>query len=495
MKEKLIKKVEHNEYAVILLFFAIVTFFFLMLSPSHPFVRREADIDSSVFKTIALMMEKGYMPYRDSFDHKGPLLYLFNWLGSKINYTSGILVFEFITVLITFFEIYKIARMYAKRLSALLTTFLVGTLLVEYFGAGNFCEEYAMPFIAVSIHLFLEYLLHNKVTPLRIGIAGLSLGAVCLLRPNMIAVWIVFCAAIFIKTVVEKDWRRLGQFALWFILGFLIIVVPFVIWLAMNGALEQCIKDYILFNMRYTSATGKVTLSAKWKSFKWFLLTPVNLIAMVGMLIHLKKNPFTNLTYFVCMFLSLILCCLSGRIYGHYGLVLIPVFAYPISLIFYDLEKISNERVRKVSRILVFLGVFVVLIVPGWLKLAEVVPRNFFRLSVENVSPVYQDIKTIVDRYSDEDEPISVYGSNNFIYVYTKRLHATRYSYQFPISSVMPDIMTEYLSQLQVELPVIVVVTEHNQKIHDFLSENNYEFVWGEYGEEENSGKTVFYRR
>ena len=36
------------------------------------------------------MMEKGYMPYRDSFDHKGPLLYFLNFIGNKCVYTYNV---------------------------------------------------------------------------------------------------------------------------------------------------------------------------------------------------------------------------------------------------------------------------------------------------------------------------------------------------------------------------------------------------------------------
>ena len=139
------------EYGIAMLVCAIVSFFFLLNSPLHPWNGTEPATDSSVFKAIAFMMEKGYMPYRDSFDHKGPLLYLINWLGNQISYFRGVWVIEFIVVTFTFFMLYRIARIRTGISSSCLTVLMAGTLLFGYFDGGNLTEEYAMPCIAVGI--------------------------------------------------------------------------------------------------------------------------------------------------------------------------------------------------------------------------------------------------------------------------------------------------------------------------------------------------------
>ena len=53
------------------LFSLVIAFFFSIQSPLHLWVGADTNVDSSVFKTISMMMQKGYMPYRDTFDHKG----------------------------------------------------------------------------------------------------------------------------------------------------------------------------------------------------------------------------------------------------------------------------------------------------------------------------------------------------------------------------------------------------------------------------------------
>ena len=56
---------KRKHWIYICLFFGVMSFIFLLNSPLHPWVGGDTDIDSSVFRTVSLMMRNGYMPYRD----------------------------------------------------------------------------------------------------------------------------------------------------------------------------------------------------------------------------------------------------------------------------------------------------------------------------------------------------------------------------------------------------------------------------------------------
>ena len=49
--------------------------------------------DTNIYFTIGRGMTRGLMPYRDLFDHKGPLLFILYALGAAISDTSFIGVF------------------------------------------------------------------------------------------------------------------------------------------------------------------------------------------------------------------------------------------------------------------------------------------------------------------------------------------------------------------------------------------------------------------
>ena len=118
-----------RENVAVIISLAIFAFLFLVNSPLHPWIRSNSKTDSSVFRTVAMMMDKGYMPYKDSFDHKGPLLYIIDWIGNKISLSSGIWMIEFGCMIITLFMIYKIARLSCKISSAWITMAVSSSLL------------------------------------------------------------------------------------------------------------------------------------------------------------------------------------------------------------------------------------------------------------------------------------------------------------------------------------------------------------------------------
>ena len=493
--------IENNKENLIALFAAaVLAFFFLVNSPIHIWRLDETEVDSSVFKTIALMMDKGYMPYKDTFDHKGPLLYIINYLGLKISYYRGVWLFEAIFMTITLFILYKIARLRTKRFSSVLVALTAMSLLFEFFEGGNLTEEYAMPFIGISIYIFLDYLLNNRISWYRIAISGISMGAVCLLRPNMIAVWIVFCAAIFFQKIFEKNWNQLGQFVLWFLIGFSVMVIPFVIWLAANGALQSCIDDYILFNMRYASADeGFGNPVAKWNSFCTYASGTVYLIAFIGIVYYLKKISFLNVTYAIYMIAGLIFVSMGGEIRPHYAMVLVPAVVYPLSLIMEDIENLSNQQIANVIKMLIAVYMMTFVIIPSAIETIKSIPAHYADRKHDQFDETTVEVCKTVSNLTSEDDAISVYGNWDLIYVITRRKHATLYSYQSPICKVMPEIMEEYWEQLSNELPSVIVVSGFYKDDHilEFLQQNGYKKVWPDYVSDEEIAATnshlVFY--
>ena len=100
----------------------LLAFVFLLKSPFHPFCSSEPSRDTAVFQTVALMMENGFAPYRDTFDHKGPLLYLIYLLGNKISDNNGVFFIEFFSLLSTLVFCYKVARLKSSPIMSLIIT-------------------------------------------------------------------------------------------------------------------------------------------------------------------------------------------------------------------------------------------------------------------------------------------------------------------------------------------------------------------------------------
>ena len=250
-RKDMFKNKESNKISYLILL--VVSFVFLLNSPLNPIVPGQIKADSGVFRTVSMLMRKGYFPYRDTFDHKGPLLYVYNYLGDMISTSYGTWLIEVISLFITLIFMYKIAKLKCNKKSSLFITITCLLPLIFYFDGGNYTEEYALPFIAISTFYFLDYLLNNKISNKRLLLIGATCGGVLLLRPNMIISWGFFSIYILVDLIRKKDYKFLFKCIYLFFLGVLLFITPFIIWIIMNNAFSDFIYQYFKFNSMYSS--------------------------------------------------------------------------------------------------------------------------------------------------------------------------------------------------------------------------------------------------
>jgi len=240
---------------------------------NNPFQIGKTGCDSSVFIYVAKVMIDGGMPYRDTFDHKGPLIYLIDALGLLLNEHVGIWVLELITLFIIFLFTYKIARL--LQCSSLLSCFIVAiglSVLSWYFEDGNLTEEYACALIIISFYIFLKYNLLGIVKKYEIVICGMTFASVCMLRINMIAVWIVMCIAVRVVCIYTHQQQVIPKFVSLFLFGTALVIVPILIWILYNSAFYEFINDYFIFNFKYSSDSERASLDNIINAVKFFIL-------------------------------------------------------------------------------------------------------------------------------------------------------------------------------------------------------------------------------
>lgn len=470
---------------VILFGLFLITFIFMAQSPLNILLLNgNSGIDSSVFRTIAMQMKKGLMPYRDSFDHKGPLLYIYNYWGFLIRKHRGIWIIEFLSAFTTFCLMYKIARLKCGRSQAFLIVIICITPLYAYFEGGNLTEEYALPFIASSLYIFTDYFVNRRISRIRLAICGLGFGAVCLLRINMVAVWIVFCCGVLMQSILSKCFKELPRFLLWFLVGAGGIVIPICCWLLMNNAFSDFIKDYFVFNAMYTQDAAGATALNRYNSFSKFMNNIYVLTAIVIIVYSCKKNELFHWVYLGYEIVGLLLICMSGQSFAHYGMVLVPMLVYPFSLL------LSGESVKERTWLLAFvLYLAVAQVIPTWIggidKTAEyLLAENKTRERTDAVG----QICTYIKKNSDKDDRIVVWGNWNIIYVQSERLPASKYSYQAPIGSIDERIIIDFFEEINETKPRMIVVPNGRKlgSMEGFLEGNGYECVY------EIDGATVY---
>lgn len=478
----------------LLFFIGIVSFLFLTKSPLHIWIGADSGNDSSIFMTVAMMMDKGYMPYRDSFDHKGPLIFLINYLGRQIAVYRGVWLIEFISMFVTLLFLYKIARLKCSKILSFIVLLAAVSQLSAFFKEGNFSEEYAMPFIAGSLYIFLDYFINQKITKIKLIFCGICFGGVCLLRPNMISLWIVFCIAVLIKCICKRTFRELIVFIIFFLLGFLIIVFPITLWLAINHCLKECWYASITFNYLYVSASNH---GKRWSSFLIFFKEPIVMIACLSSiyLFLCQKDRYLYGTYCCYLVCTFILICMSGRGYEHYGMILIPAVVFPIASMF----GLCTDKFPGINcgteAFLLIVYLMCISIIPVWYPILSGLPEIYEKRNEENNSGLVNVVCHIVRSNTQDDDKISVYGMWDIIYILSDRVHATKYGHQRTIRSVKPDILQEYFDGLRIDKPAVIVIQEgqYDDAIEAFLDENNYTLIWSE--EDNDKTKALIYKR
>ena len=468
------------ETVCLFIFLIILTFLFLTISPLHIWKGTDVGNDSGVFMTVAMMMDKGYMPYRDTFDHKGPLIYFINYVGRQISAYRGVWVIEFVSMFATFLFIYKIARLKCGKVLSCIVLLISTSLLFDYFDNGNLVEEYAMPFIAVALYIFLDYLMNRNVSKLRLIFCGLCFGGVCMLRPNMISVWVVFCVAIIVKSITDKKLNDLGMFIILFTLGFALIVLSNILWLAINNGLADFWYEYINFNFVYSTSN----IVGRWRAFFTFCNNPIIILAFI-VSAYMIYRPGERILYVICccyLFITLLSICMPGLPYSHYGMILVPAVAFPIASLFDLCVRSFSADKGKIGAFLIALYFLYTLIMPDWLPVMGDLAKIYSMRREENNSVLVNTVCRVVDDNTQADDKISVYGNWDIIYLLSDRAHATKYSYQFPIGNKVPDIMDDYFDELEEQLPVIIVIEKgrYDDRMASFLDSNDYSLVWSE---------------
>ncbi|MDE7338253.1 MAG: hypothetical protein K2M92_03085, partial [Bacteroidales bacterium] len=308
-----------------LIWIALATIFCLMFAWTvSPWYVHEG-VDSTIFKIIGQGILDGKLPYRDLFDHKGPLIFYLNALGLAGGKT-GLLLLHILFLSVTLYLVYLTSCLFTSCRNSFWVSLISLLFWAIFIQEGNQVEFFMLPAIALSLYLALRiYKDPDKI--FGSYFIGLCFAWILLMRMSdavmqVGGLFVGLCLYGFLK----KRFKNTLLSMLWFLAGAATLILPFVIYFAAHNALPEFWYGNFTFNYLYSQGAHRSPYNYGNTNMLIFLL--LSCILAVG-----KKKELSCL-YFVFVPVAILSYFFVGKYnFPHYYLIYMPLFALCTSLL------------------------------------------------------------------------------------------------------------------------------------------------------------------
>ena len=220
--------------------------------------------DANSYFTVGKSMMRGLTPYRDLFDQKGILLYFIYGIASLISYRTfaGVFIMELIAATFNLFAIYKTLLLFVKRPYAAASLPVLGAAIYSSRAMwwGGSAEEFLLPFLAWGLYFSMSYFRRTYPEPVSYRVmmlSGVLAGCVFLIKFNSLGFYIGFVPMMLYadllgnrKVIGPLRRVQLSFYSLlYFLLGFLLPIVPFTVYFIIRHGIYDWYYVYIYCNL------------------------------------------------------------------------------------------------------------------------------------------------------------------------------------------------------------------------------------------------------
>lgn len=269
--------------------------------------------DKEIFYYAGWALQKGIIPYRDIFDHKPPLIFLFNYAGIILGGRWAFWLLTTLLTLLTTGALFHRCRDYAIRwpwLLPLLFNLMLRDFLVDK-GMGM-TREYTTCFVVLFFCVGLSRARY------RYFLLGILAGLIFFTQQEQVLILLPF--AIYFLGVNSPRPRTVGLFHS--TAGFFAVLLPIAVFFALHGALGEFWRDAFQFNLR-VYITEKKSIGDHFRTIKRVLDAvnyelPFMVALCLGLAALLYGNKKRRLAFaaFIALFLTFIPELMGGRTKG-----------------------------------------------------------------------------------------------------------------------------------------------------------------------------------
>lgn len=244
---------KRREKIYVILFSIILAFICISINSTHSFLYKFMEgQDVHCFITTARCMLRGDVLYKDIYEPKGPLLYFLYVVALLINSNSfiGVFTLEVILFSVYIFFAYKIVALFVENtIIRYVLTVITGLITCSdvSFNGGGQCEELTLPFLCISMYIILKYFSQRypcTIKSIDVFLIGCCFSVVFWMKYTLCGIYIGIIILIIVLQIKNKTVKKIFQYALIFILGFLFLSIPVIIYFLQNGGMKPLFDVY-----------------------------------------------------------------------------------------------------------------------------------------------------------------------------------------------------------------------------------------------------------
>lgn len=389
--------------------------------------------DESIFLYQGKLLNVGSMPYTDSWDHKGPLLYILNSLAISIplNNSLGVPILQasFLFAALAYIGFSSKTLASDRKNNLIFVIFATITSLTIYLGIHSFntTEFWCLPIQLVTYFKLINYFskAKEKTTHKKylLGLClwlGFALVFTLLIRPNN-SFGILFGTILLISHLKKLTLSIFLSYFLGIVL--LLILINFYFNPIHQNLIKEFFDQYILYNIDYS--TG-YSFRQKLYGFGYLFLNYLKLpmVIFLVILILLKSKKVSNFSPKVCcsfVAVDFLSQTTSGRGYSSY---LVGTFASVLIFIFFLL---INYKILEIN--LKFSVALVTVIFISSIDIQGFALRWHSNYKEQILASEY------LRKHTAAADKILYLGSNPYILVRADRISSSKFIYSYPLLS------------------------------------------------------------
>jgi hypothetical protein len=447
----------------------------VLLLPLSPALTPMPGRDSGVFLYTGQQILQGQIPYRDVWDHKGPILFFINAIGLRLFNGSAwgvwlmVAIALWLSVVMCFL---LLRRLFTTWAAVFATIALVCSIDLLAFGY-NKTELYALPLQFIAFYLFYEIEQHGQVRWWGFGL-GLTFALTFFLQQNLAVLWGVIVLYWIARAVYLRTWKLLFRQLSTFLLGFLAVALPLFVYLASYNALEAYFNAAFGYNFVYSSDTNmlKKLVSPIYGLYE-LARSGITLLAVGGWLVAVRdiwrsrRESMTAKSALILVALiglpvNALSTSLSGTSYAWYFIEWLPVFCIFVayladSFLFHrEAGDITLKTTSSKMWIIAFMAAMIFQTVGFWMIEDFAIP--LLSPDTKTTDPVLDYIQ----RHTDNNDYLLMWGVQAEYNFLSGRSAPTRFVYQLPLyrrAYQRPALINEFYGDLQANPPALIVDT------------------------------------